>query len=442
MTAVITGMGLFTPAGRGVEETFTALTTGRSGLRRPPEGHPARDCLEVAGVLPEIDPRGVASGPETRVLDRIVLLALLTAAEALADAGIEVGRDVDPGRIGVIVGGVGGMSTLESQVLARAARGRAAVSPYLLTGILPNMPAARIAIAHGIRGYTSSVGTACASGAQAVADAVRLIRTGEADVVLCGASEAPLFPTFADTFGNARALARGWDEPAEASRPFDKRRNGFVLAEGAALLVLERAEHAAARGVTGYAEVAGYGVNTDAYHPTAPRPDGAGAAECMRRALASGAVAAAQVGYVNAHGTGTRLGDTAETTALAEVFGVGGVPVSSTKGLTGHLLGASGVLEAAATALALGRGLLPPTYHLDDPDPDCAADHVRAAPRATRAEIALTNSFGFGGQNVSLLLRRVTGDCSGSRRGGRRAEPERSSAARRAAGAPAAGAGR
>lgn len=226
-------------------------------------------------------------------------------------------------------------------------------------------------------------------------------------MVVCGASEAPLFPTFADTFGNARALARGWDEPTEASRPFDKRRNGFVLAEGAALLVLERAGHAAARGATGYAEVAGYGVNTDAYHPTAPRPDGAGAAACMRRALAGAGVGPDDVGYVNAHGTGTKRGDVAETTALAEVFGVGAVPVSSTKALTGHLLGASGVLEAAVTALALGRGLLPPTYHLDDPDPECEADHVRAAPRPTRTDHALTNSFGFGGQNVSLLLRRL-----------------------------------
>ncbi|MER5705273.1 beta-ketoacyl-[acyl-carrier-protein] synthase family protein [Micromonospora sp. NPDC002296] len=409
MTAVITGMGLFTPVGRGVAETFDALLTGRSGLTRPADDHPARESLEAAGLLPHIDPRTVASGPETRVLDRIVVLALLAAADALADAGIEVGRDVDPGRIGVIVGGVGGMSTLESQVLARAARGRAAVSPYLLTGILPNMPAARIAIAHGIRGYSSSVGTACASGAQSVADAVRLIRAGEADVVVCGASEAPLFPTFADTFGNARALARGWADPTEASRPFDARRNGFVLAEGAALLVLERAEHAAARGVTGYAEVAGYGANTDAYHPTAPRPDGAGAAECMRRALASGGVTAGDVGYVNAHGTATKLGDIAETAALTAVFGDGGVPVSSTKALTGHLLGASGVLEAAATALALGRGLLPPTWNLDDPDPACPADHISKEPRVAAPEHALTNSFGFGGQNVSLLLRRGTG---------------------------------
>ncbi|MEU1886806.1 beta-ketoacyl-[acyl-carrier-protein] synthase family protein [Micromonospora rifamycinica] len=408
MTVMITGMGLFSPVGRGVDATFTALTTGRSGLSRPPEGHPARESLEVAGVLPPIDPRTVATGPEARVLDRVVLFALLTAADALADAGIEVGRDVDPARIGVIVGGVGGMSTLEQQVIARTERGRAAVSPYLLTGILPNMASARIAIAHGIRGYSSAVGTACASGAQAVADAARLIRAGEADVVLCGASEAPLFPTFADTFGNARALARGWADPAEASRPFDRRRNGFVLAEGAALLVLERAGHAAARGARTYAEVAGYGSTTDAHHPTIPRPDGEGAADCMRAALASGNVAPAEVGYVNAHGTGTRLGDIAESAALGKVFGVGGVPVSSTKALTGHLLGASGVVEAAACALALRSGLLPPTYHLDDPDPDCPADHVRGTPRDTRTDLALTNSFGFGGQNVSLLLRRTT----------------------------------
>lgn len=406
MTAVITGMGLFTPVGRGVEATFDALCTGRSGLVQPPVDHPVAGSLEVAGVLPAIDPRSVASGPDTKILDRIVLLALLTAAEAFADAGIEVGRDVAPERAAVIVGGVGGMATLEAQVLTRAARGRAGVNPYLLTGILPNMPSARIAIRHGIRGYSSSVGTACASGVQAVADAVRLIQAGEADVVLCGASEAPLFPTFADTFGNARALARGWADPTAASRPFDTRRNGFVLAEGAALLVLESADHAAARGATGYAEIAGYGVTTDAYHPTAPRPDGTGAAESIRRALAGGGVPAAEVGYVNAHGTGTKLGDIAETTALTEVFGPNGVPVSSTKALTGHLLGASGVLEAAATALALGRGLLPPTWNLDDPDPACAADHIRKEPRATETGYALTNSFGFGGQNVSLLLAR------------------------------------
>jgi 3-oxoacyl-[acyl-carrier-protein] synthase II len=315
---------------------------------------------------------------------------------------------VDPDRIGVIIGGVGGMATLESQVLARAERGRAAVSPYLLTGILPNMPAARVAIRFGFRGYTSSVGTACASGAQAIADAVRLIRSGEADVVLAGASEAPLFPTFAETFGNARALARGWDDPTEASRPFDLRRNGFVLSEGAGLLVLESAEHANARGARGYADLAGYGVNADAHHPTAPRPDGTGAADCIRKAFASGNVTPDQVGYVNAHGTSTKLGDVAESTAIALAFGTEVPAVSSTKALTGHMLGTSGVVEAAASALAVSRGVLPPTYNLDDPDPACPLDHVRKEPRDARPQYALSNSFGFGGQNVSLLLGRAS----------------------------------
>jgi 3-oxoacyl-[acyl-carrier-protein] synthase II len=400
----ITGIGMLTPVGRGAEEVFGALCGGRTGLSRPPAGHPAGDSVELGGFLPPVDPGKLASGPDGKVMDRTVILAQLAAADALADAGLAVGRDVAADRIGVIVGGVGGMATLEQQVVARVERGRAAVSPYLLTGILPNMPAARIAIRFGLRGYSSSVGTACASGAQAIADAVRLIRCGEADVVICGASEAPLFPTFAETFGNARALARGWDDPADASRPFDLRRNGFVLSEGSALLVLERAEHAAARGARGYADVAGYGVTADAHHPTAPRPDGAGAAECMRRAFASGGAEPAQVGYVNAHGTGTKLGDVAETVAIGLAFGTATPAVSSTKALTGHLLGASGVVEAAASALAVARGLLPPTYNLDDPDPACALDHVRKEPRRTSLEFALSNSFGFGGQNVSLLF--------------------------------------
>ena len=405
MTAVtITGMGLVTPVGRGVPEVFDSLLHGRSGISRPPEGHPVAQSVELAGFLGPIDAGTIASGPDGKVMDRTVILAQLTAEDALADAGLVVGENVDPERIGIIVGGVGGMATLEQQVVTRVERGRASVSPYLLTGILPNMPAARVAIRFGIRGYTSSVGTACASGAQAIADAVRLIRCGEADVVICGASEAPLFPTFAETFANARALARGWDDPTQASRPFDLRRNGFVLSEGAGLLVLESAEHAVARGATGYADVAGYGVNADAHHPTAPRPDGTGAAACMRRAFASGRVVPEQVGYVNAHGTSTKLGDVAETVAIGLAFN-GSVPaVSSTKALTGHMLGTSGVVEAAASALAVNTGLLPPTYNLDDPDPACGLDHVRKGPREVHLEYALSNSFGFGGQNVSLLF--------------------------------------
>jgi len=403
-TATITGMGLLTPVGRGVDEVFHALCVGKSGLAAPAADHPAADSVDVGGFVPDVDPRTVVAGPAASVVDKTVVLALLTAADALADAGIEVGRDVDPGRIGVIVGGVGGMAMLEKQVLARGDRGRTAVSPYLLTGVLPNMGAARIAIKHGIRGYSASIGTACASGAQAIADALRLIRAGDADVVVCGASEAPLFPTFADTFGNARALARRWDDPTAASRPFDKRRNGFVLAEGAAMMVLERADHADARGAAGYADVAGWGATTDAHHPTTPRPDGAGATECMRRALASAGAEPGAIGYVNAHGTSTKLGDIAETAALAAVFGADGPPVSSTKALTGHMLGTSGVVEAAACALAVARGVLPPTYNLDEVDPDCPANHVRATALHTRPGLALSNSFGFGGQNVSVVL--------------------------------------
>ncbi|HEV7650897.1 MAG TPA: beta-ketoacyl-[acyl-carrier-protein] synthase family protein [Actinophytocola sp.] len=402
--ATITGMGMLTPVGRGVDEVFHALCVGKSGLAAPAADHPAADSVDVGGFVPDVDPRTVVPGPAASVVDKTVVLALLTAADALADAGIEVGRDVDPGRIGVIVGGVGGMAMLEKQVLARGDRGRTAVSPYLLTGVLPNMGAARIAIAHGIRGYSASIGTACASGAQAIADALRLIRSGDADVVVCGASEAPLFPTFADTFGNARALARRWADPTAASRPFDKRRNGFVLAEGAAMMVLERAGHADARGAAGYADVAGWGATTDAHHPTTPRPDGSGAAECMRRALASAGVEPGAIGYVNAHGTSTKLGDIAETAALASVFGADGPPVSSTKALTGHMLGTSGVVEAAASALAVARGVLPPTYNLDEVDPACPANHVRAAPLHVRPGFALSNSFGFGGQNVSVVL--------------------------------------
>ncbi|MEV5964840.1 beta-ketoacyl-[acyl-carrier-protein] synthase family protein [Kribbella sp. NPDC051952] len=400
----ITGMGLLTPVGRGIDEVYDALLHGRSGIAKPPPDHPIANSIELAGILPPFDPGKIASGPDGKVMDRTVILAQLAAEDALADAGLTIGENVDPDRIGVIIGGVGGMATLEQQVLARAERGRAAVSPYLLTGILPNMPAARVAIRFGLRGYTSAVGTACASGAQAIADAARLIRSGEADVVLCGASEAPLFPTFAETFANARALARGWDDPAEASRPFDLRRNGFVLSEGAALLVLESTEHAVARGASGYADVAGYGVNSDAHHPTAPRPDGKGAAECMRRALVSGGVEPRQVGYVNAHGTSTKLGDVAESVAIGLAFGDHAPAVSSTKALTGHMLGTSGVVEAAASALAVNAGLLPPTYNLQDPDPACPLDHVRKEPREAHLEYALSNSFGFGGQNVSLLF--------------------------------------
>ncbi|MGW6918847.1 beta-ketoacyl-[acyl-carrier-protein] synthase family protein [Kitasatospora sp. NPDC054939] len=404
--AVVTGLGMVTPLGRKPAEVFEALTAGRTGITAVPEGHAAHGWLPAAGIAPAVDGREVLPPTETRCVDRFVLLALAAADDALADAGLVVGRDVDPRRTAVVLAtGGGGLETFEQQSHRRLERGRPGVSPYLLPGMLSNMATARVAIKHGIRGYSSAIVTACAAGAQAVAEGLRLIRAGDADVVVCGGTESSLHPTIAAAFTNARALAQGWDDPAQASRPFDARRNGFVLGEGSAVLVLERAAHAEARGAAGYADLIGWGASTDAHHPTMPRPDGEGAADAMRAAIADAGLVPADVGYVNAHGTGTKLGDIAETAALRGVFGPeGGPAVSSTKGATGHLLGAAGALEAAVTALAVARGLLPPTVNLADPDPACPLDHIRGAARAAAPRAALSNAFAFGGHNVSLIL--------------------------------------
>ncbi|MFD6691464.1 beta-ketoacyl-[acyl-carrier-protein] synthase family protein [Micromonospora aurantiaca (nom. illeg.)] len=400
----VTGIGLVSPVGATAAEVFDAVCDGRSGLTRPPAGHPLHGVVDVAAFAPAIDPASVLPGPESRVVDRSIVMVLRAAEDALADAGLRIGQDVDPYRVAVVVSGVGGLSTLEEQVLARAGRGRFGVSPYMLPGTLPNMGAARIAIKFGIHGYTSSIGTACAAGAQSIGEALRILRAGEADVVLAGCAEAPLFPTFADAFGNARALARGWADPAAASRPFDRRRNGLVLGEGAGVFVLERAAHAAARGAHRHADVLGWGATNDAHHPTTPRPDGAGAARCMRMAVRDSGLVPGDIGYVNAHGTSTRAGDAAELAALAEVYGAAPPPLSSTKGVTGHMLGVSGVIEAAVAVEALRRGLLPPTHNLDDPERDGEVDHIRGRARATAVGAVLSNSFGFGGHNVSLVL--------------------------------------
>jgi 3-oxoacyl-[acyl-carrier-protein] synthase II len=407
-TATITGIGAVTPLGCDVAGLFAALCEGRSGLRRPPAGHPVAGIVEVAGFAPHVDPATVLPPTEARCVDPFVAMAVAAADAALADAGLTVGRDVAADRTAVVVANsTGGVTTFEAQVLARHRHGRTAVSPYLLAGMLPNMAAARIAIKHGIQGFSSAIATACASGAHAVAEGLRLIRDGVADAVVCGGADAPLLPTIATAFANVRALATGWPDATQASRPFDRRRNGFVLSEGAAVLVVERATHAAARGVTGYADLAGWGVATDAHHPTMPLPDGAGAARAMRLALADAGLDTGDVGYVNAHATGTKLGDTAEAAAIRAVFGDRAPAVSSTKALTGHLLASAGTVEAAVTALAICRGLLPPTSNLEQPGPGCDLDHVRKAPRVATVHSALSNSFAFGGHNVSLVFTRA-----------------------------------
>jgi 3-oxoacyl-[acyl-carrier-protein] synthase II len=402
--AVVTGIGLHTPLGGDPAEFFDALCQGRSGLTRPSEDMLDGVRVDVAAPSAPIDPLDVLPATEARLVDRFVLMAMAAADRALADAGIVVGRDVDPFRTAIVISsGGGGLDTYERQARGRHERGYTAISPYLMPGMLPNMATARVAIKHGIRGFSSSMATACAAGAHAVAEALRLIREGDVDVVVCGGADAPLHPTVIAGFANSRALARGWPEPADSSRPFDLRRNGFVLGEGAGVLVVERTDHADARGVAGYADVIGWGVTTDAHHTTMPRPDGAGAMECMRRALANAGVARHDVTYLNAHATGTKIGDMAEAGAIRSVFGNAVPAVSSIKGAIGHLLGGSGAVEAATTALAISRGALPPTRNLDAPDPDCELDHVQAT-RLAKTQVAMSNSFGFGGHNVCLVF--------------------------------------
>ena len=405
----ITGIGMLTPVGRGIGEVFDAVCTGRSGLASPPVDHPVAGSIEVAGMIAaadgELDPSRIGSGPELNTLDRTIVLAVLTARQALADAGVLVGRDVDPRRIGVIVGGVGGMATLEKQVLQRSIRGRVAVSPYLLTGILPNMPVgqdrdrARHPRLQQLGRYRVCLRRA-GHRRRRPADPLRRIGHG----AVRGQRGAAVRHLRRDLRQRPRAgpgLGRpGGRQPAvrpPAQRLRALRRRG--VAGAGAVRVMPRP---AVR--RGYADVLGYGSTTDAHHPTIPRPDGTGAADCISMAIGQAGLEPADVGYLNAHGTSTKLGDLAEATAIGLAFGRHQPAVSSTKALTGHMLGTSGVVEAAISALALASGLLPPTYNLDDPDPACELDHICKQPRQAGIRYALSNSFGFGGHNVSLLF--------------------------------------
>jgi 3-oxoacyl-[acyl-carrier-protein] synthase II len=423
--AVVTGIGLVTPVGRAVGEFFDALCAPRSGLVRPPAGHAAAGLVDAVGIAADVDPASVVSRTDAAVADRFSVMAVAAADDAIADAGIKIGQDVDPLRTAVVIStGAGGMQTFERQAIAMGTKGVTGVTPYLYAGFLPNMSAARIAIKYGIRGFSSAISTACSASAHAIAEALRLISAGDADVVVCGGTEASLGATGIAGFRNARALASGWDDPTLASRPFDKRRNGFVLGEGGGVLVVERADMADARGAAGYPDLTGWGSTTDAYHLVMPNPDGASVADCMRIALASAGLPTSAVGYLNAHGTSTRIGDMAEARGIQQLFGESQPPVSSTKGVTGHLLGGAGAVEAAATVLALAYGRLPPTHNLDEPDERCELNHIRGTSRRERPRVAISNSSAFGGHNVSLVfepastrLRRTeegTGGCAAS----------------------------
>ena len=407
---MVTGIGLVTPLGTGTAATWDGVVAGRSGIRRITRFDTTGLPVQIAGEVPDFTPERWLDRKELRRLDLFIQYALAATEMAVADAALPMPLAL-PTRTGVIVGvGMGGITTLEEGYDAFMRREFRRVSPFFLPAIIPNMAAGQVALRFGARGPNFATTSACASGAHALGEALRFIRDGVQDVMLAGGSEAPITMLGLGGFAAMRALAASFnDDPTRASRPFDREREGFVIAEGAGMLVLEALEHATARGARPLAELVGYGSNCDAYHVTQPAPEGAGAAACMAAALADAEMPPDAIAYVNAHGTGTPYNDEAETLAVKRVLGshARNVAMSSTKSMMGHLLGAGGSVEAALTVLAIAREILPPTINLETPDPACDLDYVPHVARPARIDAAISNSFGFGGTNVSLVFRRV-----------------------------------
>ncbi|MGQ9735217.1 MAG: beta-ketoacyl-ACP synthase II [Thermaceae bacterium] len=404
---VITGLGPVSPIGVGAEAFHQAQLQGKSGIRRITRFDPKDLPVQIAGEV-EVNPEAFIDKRELRRLDRFVQLALIAAELALRDAGLEV-DGLDPRRVGTLVGsGIGGMETWEAQSRVLWEKGPTRISPFFIPMLIINMASAQIAMRYGFMGPSSAVVTACATGTDAIGSAFRMIQLGEADLVLAGGAEAVITPMAIGAFGVMRALSTRNDEPERASRPFTKSRDGFVLSEGAGVLVLEEYEHAKKRGARIYAEIVGFGRSADAHHITEPHPEGKGAALAMEAALKDAGISPEKVGYINAHGTSTPIGDRAEVLAIKQVFGdhAKRLAVSSTKSMTGHLLGAAGAVEAIATVQALYSGLLPPTINLEDPDPELDLDFL-PTPREAQVEYALSNSFAFGGQNAVLVFRKA-----------------------------------
>ena len=408
LRVVITGIGVVTPIGIGKEAFWDSLKNGRSGVGRltffDTADYPCRIDAEVKGFQPEnyIDKKNI------RRMDRFTQFAYAAADMAVRDAGLDAAQ-VDPDRVGVIVGsGIGGLSTIEEEHVVLRERGARRVSPFLIPRLIANIAPGEIAIRWGFTGPNYAVSSACATSNHAIGDSLRMLRYGDADVILAGGSEAAITPLGFAGFCSARTLSTRNDAPEKASRPFDKDRDGFVMGEGAGIVVLETLEHAQARGAKIYAELSGYGATDDAYHITAPNPDGTAAVKAMQRALSDADVRPEDVQYVNAHGTSTLLNDKTETKALKAVFGAHAkkLAISSTKSMTGHLLGAAGVVELVATVLCLQNKLAHPTINYETPDPECDLDYVPNKARPLDITVALSNSLGFGGHNAVLVVKK------------------------------------
>jgi 3-oxoacyl-[acyl-carrier-protein] synthase II len=403
---VVTGLGLVSPIGNSVDEAWTALVAGRTGVDRITQFDAGEFPVRIAAEVKGLDVADVVDAKKARRMDRCTHLVLAAAREAERDAGLDVAAVGE--RAGTAIGtALGGVASFEHTVQQLQVRGPERLSPFAIVQTLPNLAAGWVSIELGTRGPLLAESTACAASNMAIGDAVDAIRLGRADVMVCGGTEAPVTPVAVAGFAAMRALSTRNDDPATASRPFDGARDGFVIAEAAAVLVLEEAEHAQARGARVYAEIAGYGVSSDANHVSDPDPVGANAARAVAMALADGELEPKDVGYVNAHGTSTPAGDAAETRVLKLVFGDRLPFVSSTKGATGHTLGAAGAVEAVFTVLALHHGVLPPTINQEEPDPECDLDALPNTPREEQVDVALSNSFGFGGHNSVVAFRRL-----------------------------------
>jgi 3-oxoacyl-[acyl-carrier-protein] synthase II len=404
---VVTGLGLVTPLGIGREQTWKALCAGQSGIGRITRFDPTGYDAQIAGEVKGFDPAQFIEKKEIKKMDTFIHYAVAASQLAVDDAVLKVAPE-ESARVGVYIGsGIGGLGSIEHyhQILRDKGPGR--VSPFFIPMTIINLASGQVAIRLGAKGPNSCAVTACATGNHCIGDAYRIIQRGEADVMVAGGAEAAITPLGVAGFASAKALSFRNDAPEKASRPFDRDRDGFVLGEGAGVIVLEEIEHARRRGARIYAEIIGYAMNSDAYHITAPSDEGEGAVRCMELAIKDAEISKSDVGYINAHGTST-MADSIETSAIKQVFGelAYRIPVSSTKSMTGHLLGAAGGIEAVFSILALHDGVLPPTINLDHPDPSCDLDYVPNKARPASFGVALSNSFGFGGVNACLLFQR------------------------------------
>lgn len=412
---VITGMGCVTPVGLNKSASWASILNGVSGVTQIDDDRTEGLPVKLAAEIPRFDPSPYMDGKEARRTDRFIQLAIAAVDEAIRDSGLAIGRNADPLRTGVWIGsGVGGIATFEKGMREALQLGYGRISPFAIPMFLPSMAASRVAIRLGARGITGCSVTACASGSNSIGEAFQAIRRGDADVMIAGGAEAPVCKIGLASFAAMRALTTRSD-PAEGSRPFDRRRDGFVMGEGAGILVLESREHAKARGAMPYAELLGYGACGDGYHITAPRPDGSDWSRAMSLALEDARLSPDSIQYINAHGTSTILNDRTETIAIKEVFGASAydVSISSTKSITGHLLGASGAVEAVFSILALAEHLVPPTINYGEPDEDLDLDYTPNVFRRRPLNAVMSNTFAFGGHNAVLIFGRYSDSDNG-----------------------------